>query len=64
MGPEPEPFDNIIELMISQIVLIVNSLELFLEMIKRTIDELLALASIWIRFGVCWNHRSSMVTLE
>ena len=62
VGPEPEPFDDIIELMISEIMLIINTLELFLEMIERTIDELLTLASIWIRFGVCWNHKSIMLT--
>ena len=63
MGPEPEPFDDIIELMISEIMLIINALELFLEMIERSIDKTFTLVSVWIRFDVSWNHRSSMGTV-
>lgn len=49
-------------------MLIINALELFLEMIDRTIDELLAIGSIGVEaLGINWssfNHRRSMVTVE
>ena len=67
MSPEPEPFDDVVQLIIREIVLIIDSLELFLEMFDRLIDELLALRSIWVEaLDVNWsgfNHRRSMVTV-
>ena len=46
VSPEPEPLDDVVQLIIGEIVLIVNSLELFLEMIERTLDEAFAVRSV------------------
>ena len=46
MSPEPKPFDDVVQLIVGEIMLIVNSLELFLKMIKRAIDETFAVGSV------------------
>ena len=46
VSPEPEPFDDVVQLIVGEIMLIVNGLELFLEMIERTLDEAFAVGSV------------------
>jgi len=57
-----------VQLIIGQIVLIINALKLFLEMIDHPIDESFAIGSIGVEaLGINWsgfNHRRSMVTVE
>ena len=43
VSPEPEPFDDVVQLIVGEIVLIIDSLELFLEMLECGIDDLLTI---------------------
>jgi hypothetical protein len=65
---EPDSFNDVDQFIIREIVLIIDRLELFLEMIDCGIDDLLPIGSIWVEaLGVNWssfNHRRSMITVR